>query len=66
MNSRALLTAILFGSAIAATRLVAQAPAPQSQKPDRQADTARCTAGPRMIGSVDGAASGGAAPLCSD
>jgi len=37
MNSRALLTALLFGSAIAGTRLVAQAPASQTQKPEQAA-----------------------------
>ena len=44
MNSRALLTALLFGSAIAGTRLVAQAPAPQPQKPEQQTagDPAQC------------------------
>jgi len=40
MNSRALLTALLFGSAIAGTRLVAQAPASQTQKPEQQAAAA--------------------------
>ena len=46
MNSRAFLTAMLFGSAIAGTRLVAQAPAPQPQpqNPQQQAaaDPAQC------------------------
>ena len=44
MNSRALLTALLFGSAIAGARLVAQAPAPERQEPRRHAagnDTAQ-------------------------
>ena len=47
MNSRAFLTALLFGSAIAGTRLVAQAPASQPQKPEQQAaaaDPAQCVA----------------------
>ena len=44
MNSRAFLTAMLFGSAIAGTRLVAQAPAPLPQAPEQQAaaDPAQC------------------------
>lgn len=44
MDSRALLTALLFGSAIAGTRLLAQAPAPEPRKPERQAaaDEAQC------------------------
>lgn len=44
MNSRALMTALLFGSAIAGTRLVAQ-PATLPQVPEQQAaatDAAQC------------------------
>jgi hypothetical protein len=46
MNSRALLTALLFGSAIAGTRLLAQVPTPEPKKPEQQAasaDPAQCS-----------------------
>ena len=49
MNGRALLTALLFGSAIAGTRLVAQAPTPQPQpqKPEQQAAPINIARSPR-------------------
>jgi len=60
MNSRALLTALLFGSAIAGTRLLAQAPAVEPQCAPDAHDQAKATA-------VDGAASVDTArsPRCS-
>jgi hypothetical protein len=45
MNSRALLAALLLGSAIAGARLLAQAPAPQASQQQQQAsatDSGRC------------------------
>ena len=45
MHSRALLTAILFGSAIAGTRLLAQAPQIEPQSPRTGPDAARLRVG---------------------
>jgi hypothetical protein len=42
MNSRALMTALLFGSAIAGSRLVAQVPQPQNPQQQAAADPAQC------------------------
>ena len=75
MNSRALLTALLFGSAIAGTRLVAQAPEPEPKKLEQQAaaDPAQCLAQTQELarqttaGAIDGHVSVDTArsPRCS-
>lgn len=73
MNSRAILTAMLFAGAIATARLVAQVPAPQPQMPAElsAADPAQCAVERRaapgfagnlpMVGSSAGAAVAGQA-----
>lgn len=57
MNGRAFLTALLFGGAIAGTRLVAEAPALQPQKPEQRATAtspARCVARPANAAAISG------------
>jgi len=47
MNSRALLTALLLGSAIASTRLMAHIPAPQAPEQERATERPKCAASAR-------------------